>query len=58
MEAGVLLAVLVDSEDESILIIRTQVAPVVYRRGDRLDLGAAVPDLRIDVAALFDALRF
>lgn len=58
VEAGVILAVLIDPRDESASVIRANGAPVVHRRGDTLDLGEAVPALRLNVSALFDALRF
>lgn len=58
VEAGVVLAVLIDPEDESVLTIRTNSPPAIHRRGDILDLSLIVPELNLDPAALFDALRF
>jgi Uma2 family endonuclease len=57
VNGGVKAAVLVDPHDESIVIIRSGVEPTTLRAGDTLDLTNVIPGLRLDVAALFQALR-
>jgi Uma2 family endonuclease len=56
LAAGVRLAVLVDPQDEMVLIVRPGGQIVALQRGDVLDLGDAIPNLRLDVSAVFDAL--
>jgi Uma2 family endonuclease len=58
VDAGVLVAVLIDPSDESIVVVRPGVEPIGLAAGDTLDLSDIIPDLRLDVAALFDSLRF
>jgi Uma2 family endonuclease len=57
VDAGVLVAVLIDPSDESIVVVRPGVEPIGLAAGDTLDLSDIIPDLRLDVAALFDSLR-
>jgi Uma2 family endonuclease len=56
LAAGVRLAVLVDPQDEMVLLVRPGGQIVALQRGDVLDLGDAIPNLRLDVSAVFDAL--
>jgi Uma2 family endonuclease len=56
LAAGVRLAVLIDPQDEMVLLVRPGGQIVALQRGDVLDLGDAIPGLRLDVAAIFDAL--
>ena len=58
VDAGVLVAVLIDPSDESIVVVRPGVEPIGLAAGDTLDLSDIIPDLRLDVAALFDSLKF
>lgn len=57
VDAGVLVAVLVDPGDESIIVVRPGREPIGLTAGDTLDLSDIIPDLRLDVAALFESLR-
>jgi Uma2 family endonuclease len=57
IEAGVRAAVLVDPADRSIALMRADMAMAVLRAGDVLDLSDIIPDLRLDITALFDELK-
>ena len=56
LAAGVRVAVLIDPQDEMVLSIRAGGEIVALQRGDVLDLGEAIPSLRLDVTAVFDSL--
>ena len=58
VDAGVLVAVLIDPTDESIVVVRPGSEPIGLTAGDTLDLSDVIPDLRLDVAALFESLTF
>ncbi|MGD9892100.1 MAG: Uma2 family endonuclease [Dehalococcoidia bacterium] len=57
VDAGVLVAVLIDPTDRSVVVVRPGVEPIGLATGDTLDLSDIIPDLRLDVAALFESLR-
>jgi Uma2 family endonuclease len=57
VDAGVLVAVLIDPTDRSIVVVRPGSEPIGRTAGDTLDLSDIIPDLRLDVAALFESLR-
>jgi hypothetical protein len=53
----VLVAVLIDPSDESIVVVRPGRKTNALTAGDTLDLSDIIPDLRLDVAALFESLN-
>ncbi len=57
VDAGVLVAVLIDPSDESIVVVRPGRKTNALTAGDTLDLSDIIPDLRLDVAALFESLN-
>jgi Uma2 family endonuclease len=54
---GVLIAVLVDPEDRSVLAFRADSAMRVLRDSDRIDVSDVLPGFELSVADLFGALR-
>ena len=57
VQAGVRLALLVDPSDKSVAVINARGEVVTLMAGETLDLSSIIPGLRLDVAALFAALR-
>jgi Uma2 family endonuclease len=57
VEAGTQAAILVDPADRSVALMRVDMAMVVLHPGDVLDLSDIIPDLRLDITALFDELK-
>jgi Uma2 family endonuclease len=57
IEAGAQAAILVDPADRSVALMRADMAMAVLRAGDTLDLSDIIPDLRLDITALFDELK-
>jgi Uma2 family endonuclease len=57
IQNGVAIAALVDASDRSVSVFRPGRMMVVLTTRDVLDFSDIIPDLRIEVAALFDALR-
>lgn len=57
VHAGVQAAVLIDPSDESVLVVRPGRETVALRAGETLDSSDIIPDLRLEVAALFEALK-
>lgn len=57
VRAGVRVAVLADPARQSITLVRSDAELVELRPGDVLDLSDVIPDLRLDVRAVFDELR-
>jgi Uma2 family endonuclease len=55
--AGVRAAALVDPDDESVVVVRSNSMPAALRRGDTLDLSDIVPDLRLEIESIFNALQ-
>jgi hypothetical protein len=49
--------VLVEPSDESVTLIRPGEDAARFAAGDTIDLGDIIPGLRLDIAALFAALR-
>lgn len=54
---GVQAAVLIDPADESVRVVRAGQEPIRLGRGETLDLSDIIPHLRLDISALFDALK-
>ncbi len=54
---GVQAAVLINPADESVWVVRVAREPVPLGRGETLDLSDIIPDLRLEISALFDALN-
>ncbi|MGH2600027.1 MAG: Uma2 family endonuclease, partial [Dehalococcoidia bacterium] len=57
VHAGVRVAVLVDPTDRSVAVMRPGEEMTVLRPGEALDLSDVIPDLRLDISALFDELK-
>jgi len=57
VDTGVKAAVLVEPSDESVPLIRPGEDAARFAAGDTIDLGDIIPGLRLDIAALFAALR-
>lgn len=57
VHAGVLVAVLVDPKDRSVVVARPGSDLRILKVGDTLDLDDAIPGLRLEIAAIFGALR-
>ncbi|MGD9890327.1 MAG: Uma2 family endonuclease [Dehalococcoidia bacterium] len=57
IEAGAQAAILVDPADHSVALMRAGMTMAVLRAGDLLDLSDIIPDLRLDITALFDELK-
>jgi Uma2 family endonuclease len=57
VDAGVRVAALVDPEEESVLVVRSDRMRVTLQRGDVLDLSDVIPGLQLDVESIFGALR-
>lgn len=55
--AGAQAAILVDPADRSVVLMRAGIAMVILRAGEMLDLSDIIPDLRLDITALFDELK-
>ncbi len=54
---GVRVAISVDPDDESVVVVRPDTMPLALRGEEVLDLGDVVDGLQTPVARLFDALR-
>lgn len=57
VDTGVKAAVLVEPSDESVTLFRPGEDAVRFAAGDAIDLGDIITGLRLDIAALFAALR-
>lgn len=57
VEQGVKIALLVDSDDESVLKFRPNQAPLALRGADRIAVDEVLPGFELSVAELFASLR-
>jgi len=57
VEHGVMIALLVDPDDESVLLFRPNQAPLALRGADRIAVDAVLPGFEHSVAELFASLR-
>ena len=54
---GVLVALLVDPDDESVLAFRPEGAPTGLHGADQIDLSEVLPNFKLTVDELFESLR-
>ena len=57
MANGVLVAVLIDPADETVLLFRRDAVPLPVEGDDLVNLREVLPDLRLTARDLFAALR-
>ena len=57
LRAGVKATDLIDPPDRSIVVMRRDERAVILREGEELDLSDVIPELRLDVKAVFAALK-
>jgi len=57
LRAGVKATDLIDPPDRSIVVMRQDERAVILREGEQLDLSDVIPELRLDVKAVFAALK-
>jgi Uma2 family endonuclease len=57
VEHGVRVALLVDSNDRSVIVFRHEAKPVVLQGAERIELGDILPGFALTVDELFASLR-